>query len=388
MSDTRQATLGSLSDAWAAVRRLLVMRLDNIGDIILAGPALRALKENLPGVHLTLMASPSGTLAAELLPWPDEVFTWRVLWQDLGHLDFEPAREWNLVEALRAGRYDAAIILTSFSQTPHPAGLASFLAGIPLRAGESKEVGHGELTLALDPAPDPLHQVERNLRLIEALGFEVVDRQLAIDVPSNARTHAGELLTTHGVGPGEPYILLVPWTSTQARTYFPGRFGAAGRQLGDSLGWPVVVVGREADRDRAAEVVDPLGSHCVDLIGETTVPELTALVGGARVVLTGNTSTLHMADALDVPVVVIYSGTDLVTQWPPRKAPAHILRRETWCTPCYRFECPYNRECMDVAPEEVVTAALDLLSLPGVQPSQYQTPNTGQRWPHSQEEER
>src|SRR5215218_5186399 len=83
-------------------RRLLVVRLDNIGDVVMTGPVLRALKENLPGSHITLLASPGGSKAAPLLPWVDEVLAWRVLWQDLGHLSFDPARELELVETLRS----------------------------------------------------------------------------------------------------------------------------------------------------------------------------------------------------------------------------------------------------------------------------------------------
>ena len=122
-------------------RRLLVMRLDNIGDVVMTGPVLRALKENLPSSHITLMASPGGSKAAPLLPWVDEVFSWRVLWQDLGRLSFDWAREWEMIRTLKEGSYDAAIILTSFKQTPHAAGYACYLAGIPLRLGESKEWG-------------------------------------------------------------------------------------------------------------------------------------------------------------------------------------------------------------------------------------------------------
>jgi ADP-heptose:LPS heptosyltransferase len=60
------------------------MRLDNIGDVIMTGPALRAIKETLPHIHVTFMASPAGAQAAPLLPWVDDIFAWRVLWQELG----------------------------------------------------------------------------------------------------------------------------------------------------------------------------------------------------------------------------------------------------------------------------------------------------------------
>ena len=351
-----------MNGRWSEARRLLVMRLDNIGDVVMTGPVLRALKENLPEASITLMASPGGKEAASLLPWVDEVIAWRVLWQDLGRLSFDPAREWELIETLRQGSYDAAVILTSFKQTPHPAGYACYLAGVPLRLGESKEWGGGVLTDEAPAAPDELHQVERNLRLIEHAGFHVENRSLGIHVPEEARRTAAELLETRGVGPDAPYILLNPWASAQARTYPTHRFVLAARLLSERTGWPVVVSGAVADRSRGGELLDALGDRGVDLVGATDLSELAALVEGARLVLTNNTSTMHLLDALRTPGVVLFSGTELEKQWRPRDAPHRLLRRETTCSPCYAFTCPYNLECLHIAPEEVAEAGLSLLA--------------------------
>jgi ADP-heptose:LPS heptosyltransferase len=354
---------------WAEVRRLLVMRLDNIGDVVMTGPVLRALKENLPRASITLMASPGGKEAASLLPWVDEVFAWRVLWQDLGRLSFDPAREWELIGALRRGSYDAAIILTSFKQTPHPAGYACYLAGIPLRIGESKEWGGGVLTDEAPSAPDEVHQVERNLHLIEHAGFGVEDRSLSLHVPEEARGTVAQLLQARGVAPDAPYVLLNPWASAQARTYPTHRFAFAARLLSEETGWPVVVSGTEADRSRSGELLDALGDRGVDLVGATVLSELAALVEGARLVLTNNTSTMHLLDALRTPGVVLFSGTELEEQWRPRDAPHRLLRRETWCSPCYAFACPYNLECLDIQPEDVAEAGLSLLAEVGGRPA-------------------
>src|SRR5215210_6709613 len=338
------------------------MRLDNIGDVVMTSPVLRALKENLPGASITLMASPGGKEAAPLLPWVDEVLSWRVLWQDLGGLPHDPARERELIETLREGSYDAAIILTSFKQTPHPAGYACYLAGIPLRLGESKEWGGGVLTDEVPSAPDDLHQVERNLRLIEHAGFRVEDRSLSVHVPEDARRASSELLEERGVTSDAPYVLLNPWASAQARTYPSARFALAARRLSEETGWPVVVSGTGADRGRSGGLLDALNGRGVDLVGAIGLPELAALVEGARLVLTNNTSTMHLLDALRTPGVVLFSGTELEQQWRPRSARHRLLRRETWCSPCYAFECPYNLECLDIPPEEVVEAGLSLLT--------------------------
>ena len=351
-----------LAKPWAEARRLLVMRLDNIGDVVMTAPVLRALKENLPEASITLMASPGGSKATTLLPWVDEVLTWRVLWQDLGSLPFDPAREWELVDTLRAGSYDAAVILTSFKQTPHAAAYACYLAGIPLRLGESKEWGGGVLTHEAPPSPEELHQVERNLHLIEAVGFHITDRSLSIRVPHQARESTAGLLEARGVPANTPYLLLNPWASAQARTYPVDRFARAAHGLSIETGWPVVVTGTEADRERGGGLLTILGNRGVDLVGATSLPELAALVEGARLVLTNNTSTMHLLDALRTPGVVLFSGTELEEQWRPRHTPHRLLRRETWCSPCYAFTCPYNLECLDIPPEEVAEAGLSLLA--------------------------
>ena len=88
---------------WLAAKNILAVRLDNMGDIVMLGPALRAVKETSPHARLTLLASPAGTRAAALLPWIDDVITWRSIWQDVGgRLPFDPVRERELIALLAA----------------------------------------------------------------------------------------------------------------------------------------------------------------------------------------------------------------------------------------------------------------------------------------------
>jgi len=351
---------------WRSVRNLLVMRLDNIGDVIMTSPALRALRANLPDAQITLLASPAGALTAPLLPWIDQALPWRVLWQDLGKLDFNPQREWELVETLRKHKFDAAIIFTSFTQSPHPAALLCSLADIPLRLGESTERDRGTLTHHAPQTPFEIHQVERNLHLIESVGFQVSDRRLSLRIShqdtspqsQNFCPNQVELPYLH-----QPYILLNPWTSCQSRNYAPDRFAIAALQLSKITDWPVLVTGVEKDRDRAQPLLDLLENRAIDLIGKTNLTELTLYIANARLVLTNNTSTMHIADAVNAPMIVLFAGTELECQWQPRHTSFRLLRRSTTCSPCYTFTCPYNLQCLNISPEIVVSNALELLNL-------------------------
>src|SRR5437764_3549554 len=193
---------------WLAAKNILAVRLDNIGDVVMLGPALRAVKETSPEARLTILASPAGSSAVPLLPWIDDVITWRPIWQDVdGRMPLDPARERELIDLLAQRKFDAALIFTSFSQTPHVPGYVCYLAGIPLRAGESKEFAGSTLTTELKGTPDQRHQVERNLRLVEHLGFVARERQLMVTIPDTAREVVLSLLTRIGIDPHQPYLL-------------------------------------------------------------------------------------------------------------------------------------------------------------------------------------
>lgn len=347
---------------WTQARNLLVVRMDNMGDIIMLEPALRAIKETNPQAHITLLASPAGTVAAQLLPWIDDIITWRSIWQDVGNrMPFEPEREYQLIKLLAERHFDAALIFTSFSQNPHIPAYVCYLAGIPLRAGESKEFGGGVLTNELKGAPDEMHQVERNLCLIEQLGFSVHDRRLHITLTSEDRKQARSLLQSLGIDPTKPYVLIHPGASARARRYPAQRFAAVTRSLIDH-GRQVLVTGVEREADLLNEMEAAAPGACY-LAGKTTTGQYAALIEQASVLVCNNTLALHLGDALLTPEVVLYSGTEYEEQWRPRTAPFHLLRRPTPCSPCYLFECPIGHPCLDIEPQEVVAAIENFLSL-------------------------
>jgi len=345
---------------WLSARNILAIRLDNIGDVVMLGPSLRAVKEASPDAHITLLASPAGATAGPLLPWVDDVIELRPFWQDIhGRIPFDPSREQTFISEVAARAFDAALIFTSFSQTPHVPAYLCYLAGIPLRAGSSKEFAGTTLTTQVDSAPDTIHQVERNLRLVEAVGFPVRVRDLQVRVPREAKTTVPALLRRAGLDPESPYFLLHPGASAAARRYSPERFGEIARLL-MVHGRQVLITGMA----REQEVVDVVAARAPGagvLLDGTSLVEYAALMESAALVICGNTLPLHLADALRTPVVGLYAGTDYEEQWMPRRTPCTLLRRPTTCYPCYLFTCPIGQPCLDYDPLDVVAAAQDLL---------------------------
>jgi lipopolysaccharide heptosyltransferase II len=360
--DTSPDASGVLPAEWRAVRRVLAVRLDNVGDLVMLGPALRALRHNLPDASVTLLGSNAGRAMGPLLPWVDSVMVERVVWQDAGgRLALDPARELALVQRLADERFDAALIFTSFSQSPWPPAYACYLAGIPLRAGQAADFGGSLLTHVAPSLPREAHQVDRNLHLLENLGFAVPSRHLEVGVPASARATADHLLEPLGLTGDTPFVALAPGASCAARRYPATRFAEVAGLLADA-GLPVVVVGSDRETGLAAPILHAnRGKPVHSLVGRTDLGELAAVLQRAALAVTNDSGPMHLTDAVDRPQVVLFSGTDLESQWEPRRAPARLLRRPTPCAPCYRFDCPFDLACLDIPAEEVVGHVLDLL---------------------------
>src|SRR2546430_4504633 len=345
---------------WIAAQNILAIRQDSIGDVIMLGPALRAVKETLLDARLTLLASPAGATAVPLLPWIDDVIVWRAPWQDVGgKIPFDPGRELQFIKMLSERKFDAALVFTSFSQTPHVPGYVCYLAGIPLRAGESKEFSGGILTTELRSAPDELHQVERNLRLVEHLGFIAKDRQLKINISEEARAAVPTLLARAELDQHDPFIIIHPGASARSRRYAVDRFGTLARLL-TRRGWPVLITGVEREATLIKEILEHTPT-AHSIIGTTTLAEYSALIEQAALVICNDSLPMHLADALKTPEIVLFSGTDYEAQWRPRATRSRLLRRKTACHPCYLFECPIGLPCLDIPPEEVVEEVEALL---------------------------
>lgn len=354
-------------EGWAHVQRLLVVRLDNLGDLVLLSPALRTLREAFPQARLTLMASTAGAQVVPLLPWLDEVMVERVLWQDIsGTLPLTPPREMALVNRIRDKCFDAALIFTSFSQSPYPPAFVCYLAGVPIRLAQSREFGGGLLTHWVQPLPDESHQAERNLHLLEAVGFHVRQRRLELSLPQGAQSRADTLLRSVGIEPAAPFIVLAPGASCAARRYDPARYARVARILAQVTGLPIVLVGSERERTLGQTLLPEACAAVVSLLGQTSVPELAALLARAQLLIANDSGPMHLAEALGCPMVILYSGTEYESQWQPRWSPTTLLRRATPCSPCYRFDCLYNLECLDIHPVDVVRACLSHLRPDGL----------------------
>jgi ADP-heptose:LPS heptosyltransferase len=338
-----------------AARRILVVRADNIGDVVTTTPALRALRAAAPDAGIDLLASPAGSAVVPMIPELDGALVASVSWQQLpGAAGADGDAERSLLDRVAAGGYDVLLVLTSFSQSPWPVAHLGLLAGIGTRVVHSREFGGAVATHWVTPPPDGTHQVDRALHLLAAIGVPHRGRETAVHVPAGARRDAAAL------APGRPFAMLAPGASCASRRYPAERFGVAAAQLAGA-GLPVLVAGSEKEAPLVARVVSAAGHPDVTPVPPVPLPVFTALIARAAVAVTNNSGGMHLADAVRTPVTVTYGGTERPEELRPRGTQAMLLRRAVPCSPCRQLHCPYQHECLDVPPGEVAAAALALV---------------------------
>ncbi|HET8586467.1 MAG TPA: lipopolysaccharide heptosyltransferase II [Candidatus Limnocylindria bacterium] len=350
-----------MSSRWERAERLLAIRLDSLGDVLMTGPALRALASR--GAHVTLLTSPAGAAVAGLLPEVEEVIVYEAPWMKASAPRSEPALERAMVSRLRRGSFDGAAIFTVYSQSPLPAALLCHLAGIPLRAAHCRENPYQLLTDWIRE-PEPLrverHEVERQLALTAELGFENGDSALRVAPPAAAAERVERLLDEIELDCRQPWLVLHPGATAPARRYPVDRYASAARSLVDEHGWRVVVVGGEDDANLAERLVTRLGGRAVSLAGRLNLGELAALIARAPLFIGNNSGPAHLAAAVATPAVVLYALTN--PQHTPWGVPSRVLSHDVPCRNCYSSVCPAGHHLclLAIEPAEIVAAALSL----------------------------
>ncbi|WP_280485529.1 glycosyltransferase family 9 protein, partial [Nocardia cyriacigeorgica] len=266
---------------------VLAARLDSAGDVLVTGPAIRAVAARAD--KLTFLAGPRGRAAAQLLPGVDEVLEFAAGWVDFDRPPVTARVIDDLVAAIVARQIDEALIFTSFHQSPLPLALVLRMAAVPRICAISTDYPGSLLDVrhAVDEdVPEPI----RALSLAAAAGYPSADSALAVrDELPDVRALTGE--------PG--YVVVHPGAAVPARRMSARRSRSMVAALADA-GHRVLVTGGPGETELTATVS---GDHALDLGGATDLPMLAAVLREARVVVAPNTAAAHLAAAVGTPVV-------------------------------------------------------------------------------------
>lgn len=358
-------------------KRILVIRLDLIGDLVLSLTVVRALKRTYPEAEIDLLATPTSARVAlhdpnlsQIIPYDPNI--WRRPKALLRLKNWREARK--LTRRLRSRHYDLAV-----SVYANWAAVLAVLSGAKRRVGYGPEGYPGFMT---DPvsggipgrwrhyAPlDDKHEVDYCLALAKAAGATLTpaDRVPHLYVDEQSRREVEQMLRDAGVQPGEPVIVCHVCSNNGQSKRWPIPFWAT---LIDRLvreeHAQVVLTGAAGDLPIIEDVTQRTRERVINLADKTSLTQLAALLQRADLVISGDSGPMHMAVAVDAPLIAIHGPTNPSLGGPVSPS-ATILRSHIWCSPCYNAkdpaDCPfYTTQCMkNILPSTVFAVAREQL---------------------------
>lgn len=332
--------------------RILIVAPAWIGDAVMAQPLYRRLHERHSGLVLDVLA-PAWTRAVHArMPEVNDTLD-----NPFAHGELNLAARWRLARELKARNYDQAIVLPNSLKS----ALVPFLAGIPQRSGFVGEMRYGLLNDArkLDKTALPM-MVERFAALAE-------DRGQPLPRPVHHPRLVVDPLTRHaalqkaGLDTDRPVVALCPGAEYGPAKRWPARHAAALARKLLAQGKQVWLFGSGKDNEIACEIASQ-ATGVRNLCGQTSLAEAIDLLSLAQAVVTNDSGLMHVAAALERPIVAVY-GSSSPGFTPPLSDHAKVVSLGLACSPCFKRECPLGHlQCLnELGPERVEAALSELL---------------------------
>jgi heptosyltransferase-2 len=351
-----------------SLSRIVVRAPNWLGDIVMAMPAIGAIRRHFAGATLALAAPAPLAAFCRAIPGVDEV----VALPGRGVRAFRTH-----ASALEAGRFDVAILLTNSFVT----ALAARQASIPERWGYGRDFRGPLLTRSVkrlrrrargstgqapasvqESGPGPFHHSRYYLALVERLGMDGACSFPPVMVPAEVRERAHFTLEASGWTPARRLVALAPGAAYGGAKRWPAEHAADAVVQLHARGCTTVLVGAAADRSAARAIESAVAARSgsppslVNLVGETDLSALMGIFAWCAVVVSNDSGAMHVASAVGRPVVGVFGPTDERATAPLGRHT--IVRHDVWCRPCLLRECPIDHRCLEGVTGAYVTAAV------------------------------
>jgi len=347
-------------------QRILLIKPSSLGDVIHALPVLSGLRRKFPQARIDWLIS---TSLASLLEGHRDV-TDLVLFdrKRLGRLATSPRAAGafvTFVRTLREKQYDLVIDLQGLFRS----GFFAWASGAPVRLGFAHvREGASLFYTHTGPELDPdTHAVDRNWQLAQCVGLEDAPPRFDLQLAEPDRAAARRLLTEHGWNEPNRMIAVLPGARWETKLWSPQRFAQVIDGLHRGGLGRCVMLGGESELDRCRDVAEACEDPPMDLCGLTPLRTLAAMIDRADVTLCHDSGPMHMAVALDRPLVCLIGPTN-PNRTGPYGRPESVVRLDLDCAPCYlrkMSQCPFDHRCMrDLSAEAVLHAVREAMHAP------------------------
>ncbi len=356
-----------LSKYLEAPKRLLVMRLDRIGDVALSTPVLRAARKAWPQAFIAMMVR---TACADVVAGHPDVN--EVILYDKEASHRSPLATIGFARSLRRYRFDTALVL----HPSHRAHWIPWLAGIRRRIGyDRKQPWLLTHRLAHRKQEGEKHEAEYALDMLRPFGIEPAAPEPFIAIDPDAKDRVARLLHLKSVPDDAKLVAIHPSASCVSKRWMPERFAAVADKLAAHKDVRICVVAGKEDLQAAQALELAMRQRLINLAGQLSVGELIALLKRCRLLISNDSGPVHLAAAVGTPVVDIFGRNQAglsPRRWGPLGQGHIILHKEVGCEVCLAHNCQIQFKCLtELSVDEVYSAALGVLRLG---PARFDTP--------------
>ncbi len=336
-------------------KRILIVRTDRLGDVILSTPVIKNLRLALPQSFIAFLCRPYTRDALEGNPYLDEVITYDKYGRDKS---FGASIRFSAY--LGKKNFDLALIL-------HPtnrAHLITFLARIPERVGWDKKLSFLLTKKIPHRKQEGLkHELDYTLDILRALNIPIKCKDTYFPVSSNARGRVVEILKIKGIGEDEKFIVIHSSASCPSKRWPQTHFLELIKLLKKEISLKIVVITSRSEREFGRRLVEEGGA--IDLRGVLTIAELGALFRRTALFISNDSGPVHIASSLNIPLISILGRGDpglSPLRWGPLGKEAFYFHKDAGCTKCLAHNCLKGFLCLiAVSPYEVAKKAIELL---------------------------
>jgi len=340
--------------------KILIVRLSAIGDVVMASPLIRALRDRYPEAHIAWLVQPEAVPLLAANPRLDEVIVWpRGEWQRL----WGEKRYWQLLQTvrrfrreLRARGFDLVLDIQGLLKS----GLLAHMTGAPERVGLGSREGSARLMTRVVEPPEGDRRIGSEYRcMAEALGLNSEPFTMDVALSAEDERFAAGLIAERGLQGG--YAVICPFTTRPQKHWVEARWPTLAARLREEQGLPVVMLGGPGDRQAAARI-SAAAPEIIDLTGRTSLAAAAAVISRARLLVGVDTGLMHMGIAFAVPTIALFGST--CPYLDTGRDNTLILYKALNCSPCRRRPtCDGAFTCMsDIAVDEVLAGARGLLA--------------------------
>lgn len=340
-------------------KRILIVRADRIGDVVLSTPVIKALREKYPFAYIAMMVSPYTEDIVSGNPDLDEVI---ILDKDGSHKNLKGA--WELLRDLKNKKFDLAIALHPTSRVH----LVIFLAGIPRRIGYDRKMGF-LLTDKIKHLKQlgEKYELEYNFDLLKPLGIELKDKDLFVPLSKESEDWVKELFVLKSIKQEDNLLAINPGASCRSKIWPAERFAKTVDELVEKYGFKVFILAGPKDVNIADRVISQMKHEAINLAGKTSVSQLASLLKRCELFISNDSGPVHIASALGTPVVSIFGRSQKglsPKRWGPVGKRDVFLHKDVGCVECLAHNCAKGFLCLKaITVDDVVKSAGSILKL-------------------------